>query len=170
MIKSAFICFIFVLMGMQSCKVSLSGASIPKDAKTFSVAFFPNNAPLVQPTLSQAFTEELRNFFITQTNLSLVARDGDLQFEGEITDYRVTPIAIQNQGGSFGGASSNRLTISVNVRFTNVKDPDKDFESVFSRFADFDQNQNLTAVESELIRQINQQLIQDIFNKAVINW
>jgi hypothetical protein len=65
MIKSAFLSCIFLLIGLQSCKVSLSGASIPKDAKTFSVAFFPNNAPLVQPTLSQTFTEELRNFFIT---------------------------------------------------------------------------------------------------------
>lgn len=168
--RSVYLIFCLIITVFHSCKISLSGASIPKDARTFSVAFFQNNAPLVQPTLSQAFTEELRNYFLTQTNLSLVAREGDLQFEGEITDYRVQPVAIQNQGGNLGGGSSNRLSITINVRFTNLKDTTKDFETTFTRFADFPPSQNLTAIESELITQINQQLVQDIFNKAVINW
>jgi hypothetical protein len=150
---------------ISSCKVSFTGASIPPDAKTVSVSFFQNNAPLIQPTLSQAFTEDLRDIMISQTTLSLIPNNGDLSFEGTITDYRVSPVAIQADV-----ATSNRLSITVNVIFTNQKDPTKDFDSNFTRFVDFPSSQNLTSIEAELIRQINQQLIQDIFNKAVINW
>ncbi len=149
---------------LLSCKVSLSGGNF-RESKTISVSFFPNNSSLVQPTLSQAFTEDLRSFFQTQTPLTLTQRNGDLQFEGAITDYRINPVAIDNQT-----ASSNRLTISVSVKFTNIKDPTKDFESTFSRFADFPSSENLGSIESDLIKQINQQLAQDIFNKAFINW
>ncbi len=154
----------YSLSVLLSCKVSLSGGNFG-ESKTISVAFFPNNSSLVQPTLSQAFTEDLRSFFQTQTPLSLTQRNGDLQFEGAITDYRINPVAIDNQT-----ASSNRLTISVSVKFTNIKDPTKDFESTFSRFADFPSSENLGSIESDLIKQINQQLAQDIFNKAFINW
>ncbi len=154
----------FSLSVLLSCKVSLSGGNFG-ESKTISVAFFPNNSSLVQPSLSQAFTEDLRSFFQTQTPLSLTQRNGDLQFEGAITDYRINPVAIDNQT-----ASSNRLTISVSVKFTNIKDPTKDFESTFSRFADFPSSENLGSIESDLIKQINQQLAQDIFNKAFINW
>ena len=135
------------------------------DAKTISIAFFPNNAALVQPTLSQSFTEDLRNFFQTQSPLSLISKGGDLQMEGAITDYRVGPVGVSNQA-----ASSNRLTITVSVKFSNSKDPSKDFESSFSRFVDFPSSQNLSSIEQELVSQVNQQLIQDIFNKALINW
>lgn len=157
------IVLIFALI--TSCKVSFTGASIPPDAKTVSVSFFQNNAPIIQPTLSQSFTEDLRDIMISQTTLSLIPNNGDLSFEGTITDYRVSPVAIQADV-----ASSNRLSITVNVIFTNQKDPTKDFDSNFTRFVDFPSSQNLTSIEAELIRQINQQLIQDIFNKAVINW
>jgi hypothetical protein len=152
------------LMVFCACKVSLSGAQVG-DAKTLSVAMFVNNAALVQPTLSQALTEDIRDFFQTQSPLVIVSSNGDMQIEGSIRDYRVTPVAVSNNG-----ASENRLTIVVSVRFTNTKDPSKDFETEFSRFADFSATQNLVTVEQELIKQINQQLAQDIFNKAVINW
>ena len=130
----------YSLSVLLSCKVSLSGGNFG-ESKTISVAFFPNNSSLVQPTLSQAFTEDLRSFFQTQTPLSLTQRNGDLQFEGAITDYRINPVAIDNQT-----ASSNRLTISVSVKFTNIKDPTKDFESTFSRFADFPSSENLGSI------------------------
>lgn len=153
-----------IAIGLGSCKVSLSGGNYG-DAKSISINFFPNQAALVQPTLSQSFTEDLRNFFQTQSPLSVVPRNGDLHLEGAITDYRVAPVGIGNQT-----ASSNRLTITVRVNFTNTLDATKDFETSFSRFADFPASQNLVSVEGELITQINQQLIQDIFNKALINW
>lgn len=155
--------FISVL-ALQSCKLSLSGGNYG-EAKTISIAFFPNNAALVQPSLSQAFTEDMRNFFQTQSPLSLVQKGGDLHLEGAITDYRVGPVGVSSQT-----ASTNRLTITVNVKFTNRLDSTKDFDSSFSRFVDFPSSQNLVSVETELIRQINQQLIQDVFNKALINW
>ncbi len=147
-----------------SCRISLN-AGDAGNAKTISVAFFNNNASLVQPTLSQSFTEDLRNFFQTQSRLSLVPKSGDLQIQGSITDYRVSPVGISNNA-----AASNRLTIVVKVSFSNKMDPEKDFEQSFSRFADFPASQNLSTVEQDLIKDINQQLAQDIFNKALINW
>jgi hypothetical protein len=157
----AFLLFCLVL---GSCKLSLSGGNYG-EAKTISIAFFPNNAALVQPTLSQSFTEDLRNFFQTQSPLSLISKGGDLQIEGAITDYRVGPVGVSNQA-----ASSNRLTITVNVKFSNSKDSTKDFDTSFSRFVDFSSTQNISSIEQELVSQVNQQLIQDIFNKALINW
>lgn len=159
---------VLVILGVgilsSSCRISLN-AGDAGNAKTISIAFFPNNASLVQPTLSQSFTEDLRNFFQTQSRLTLVPTAGDLRIEGSISDYRVNPVGV-----STGGAQSNRLTITVMVQFTNTLDADKDFETSFSRFADFPSSSNLTSVETELIREINQQLSQDIFNKALINW
>jgi hypothetical protein len=155
---------IVLLFTYVSCRISLN-AGDAGNAKTISVAFFNNNASLVQPTLSQSFTEDLRNFFQTQSRLSLVPKSGDLQIQGSITDYRVSPVGISNNA-----AASNRLTIVVKVSFSNKLDPEKDFEQSFSRFADFPASQNLSSVEQDLIKEINQQLAQDIFNKALINW
>ena len=156
--------FLLLCLILGSCKLSLSGGNYG-EAKTISIAFFPNNAALVQPTLSQSFTEDLRNFFQTQSPLSIISKGGDLQIEGAITDYRVGPVGVSNQA-----ASSNRLTITVNVKFSNSKDSTKDFDSSFSRFVDFPSSQNISSIEQELVSQVNQQLIQDIFNKALINW
>ena len=156
--------FLLLCLILGSCKLSLSGGNYG-EAKTISIAFFPNNAALVQPTLSQSFTEDLRNFFQTQSPLALISKGGDLYIEGAITDYRVSPVGVSNQA-----ASSNRLTITVNVKFTNSKDSTKDFDTSFSRFVDFPSTQNISSIEQELVSQVNQQLIQDIFNKALINW
>jgi hypothetical protein len=162
--RKAGILFFLLVISLSGCKLSLSGGNYG-EAKTISISFFPNNAALVQPTLSQSFTEDLRNFFQSQSPLSLVQKGGDLHIEGAITDYRVGPVGVSNQT-----ASTNRLTITVNVKFTNTLEPTKDFDSSFSRFVDYPSTQNLISVETELIRQVNQQLIQDIFNKALINW
>lgn len=153
---------------MNSCKVnySFTGASISPDIKTVSVAYFPNNAPLAQPTLSQVFTESLKDYFLSQTNLSLVDRFGDIQFEGEIIDYKTEPLAIQQNET----AALNRLTISIRVRYTNNKEDNVDFERTFTRFEDYESSRNLADVEAELIPQINDQIIQDIFNASIGNW
>jgi hypothetical protein len=145
---------------------SFTGASISPDVKTFSVQYFPNRAQLVQPLLSQAFTEKLKERFISLANLRLTDRDGDLQFEGYISDYRTAPVAIQVTET----AALNRLTISVNVKFTNTKDAKQNFETTFTRYADYDSKKNLQDVEISLIDDINRQLIDDIFNKSVSNW
>lgn len=150
-----------------SCGVySFTGASISPDVKTVSVAFFENVAPLINPNLSQVFTEKLKDIFIVQTNLTLTQKNGDLHFEGSITDYNIRPMNVQagNQ------VAQNRLTISVRVAFTNRIEPKNDFEKTFTRFADFDANQTLSAVEADLVEQITEELTQDVFNESVVNW
>ena len=160
--------FIFCCLLFTSCKInySFTGASISPDVKTVSVQYFPNNASLVQPILSQTFTEKLKNKFVSQTNLSVIKKDADLNFEGSITDYRTQPIAIQGNET----AALNRLTISISVKFNNKNNEKQNFESSFSRYADYPSSKNLSEVESSLIDQITLQLVDDIFNKAVVNW
>jgi len=158
---------LIITLATAGCGVySFSGASISPEVKTFSVLFFPNRAQLVQPLLSQAFTEKLKEKFISQTNLRQLDRNGDLQFEGYITDYKATPVAIQGTQT----AALNRLTISVFVKFTNKVDPKQDFETNFSRYADYDSRKSLQEVEVGLIEEINRQLVDDIFNSSVSNW
>lgn len=159
----AIICALF----LSSCGIySFTGASISPDVKTFSVAYFENNAPLVNPNLSQAFTEALKERVLTQSNLNLIRDNADVEFEGQIVDYRTMPISITGNEV----ASQNRLTISVKVKFNNNKDSEKNFESTFIRYADYASTQNLAEVESNLVKQINAELVDDIFNKAFVNW
>lgn len=164
-----YILILFVsILAVESCKVNYSttGASIPVEAKTVSVAYFQNNASLAPPTLSAAVTEALKDFIIQRSRLGLVNQGADLTFEGTITNYSVQPIAIQ----STDQASMNRLTITVSVKYENKFEEKKNFESSFSRFADFSSSQSLSSVETQLITEINNQLTQDIFNKAFNNW
>jgi len=164
----SFFTILCVLLALSSCKIkySFTGASISPDTKTVSVQFFKNNAQLVQPTLSQSLTEALKDRFVSETNLTLVENLGDLDFEGEITNYVVTPVAIQGNET----AALNRLTVSIRVKFVNFKDEKQNFESNFSRYEDFESSQNLSSVEEELINTINAQLVEDVFNKALANW
>jgi hypothetical protein len=158
---------------LASCKVnySFTGASIAPDVKTVSIQYFSSYAPLAKPTYSQSFTEALRDIFVSQTNLSFVPKGGDLQFEGAITSYSAAPIAIQGTGANgLNQAAQNRLSITVKVKFVNNKDDKQSFETTFTRFADFPTTSALAAEEDRLIKEINTQLVQDIFNKAVINW
>jgi Lipopolysaccharide-assembly len=151
-----------------SCRVnySFNPPTTMVDVKTVSIQYFQNNSSLAPPTMSQSFTEALKDIFTSQTSLGIVSRDGDLNFEGEITNFMTTPVALQSNDQS----ALNRLTITVNVRFTNVKDEKQKFEVSFSRFADYSSSQSLNAVQTQLIDDINQQLVQDIFNRAMINW
>ena len=159
---------VFILFSAPACKIkySLSGASIPTEAQTISVAFFTNNTTLGAPSLSQRFTEKLRDVVSSQTRLGLVSKNGDLQFEGYIADYNVAPVAIQ----STDLAGLNRLTITVNVKYSNKFDAGKNFEQNFTRFADYKSTENITDKEPELVLEIYRQLTEDIFNKAFNNW
>ena len=145
---------------------SFSGASIPEAAKTFSVAYFPNNAPMVSPTLSTMLTESLKDKFSRQTKLQLVEEGGDFAFEGEITGYSSTTASVSSDNY----AQLNRLTITVHVEFTNVVEPQNSFTQSFSQFADYDSQQLLTDIQSELDQQIVDQLVTDIFMAAAANW
>lgn len=159
--------FFFLAIALSSCKtkVSLSGATIPPEAKTISVGFFTNNTSLGAPSLSQRFTEKLRDVVSQQTNLTLIKQSGDLQFEGYISDYNVSPIAI-----SADQASQNRMTISVSVKYINKFEESKNFEQTFTRFVDVASDKNISSVEPELVTEIYRQLTEDIFNKAFNNW
>ena len=144
---------------------SFSGASIPEAAKTFSVAYFPNNAPMVSPTLSTMLTESLKDKFSRQTKLQLVEEGGDFAFEGEITGYSSTTASVSSDNY----AQLNRLTITVRVEFTNVVEPQNSFVQSFSQFADYDSQQLLTDIQSELDQQIGDQIVTDIFMAAAAN-
>lgn len=153
---------------MISCKmsISLTGGTIDARAKTVAITNFPNNASLVNPTLSQSFTTALKDKIQGQTPLTIVSRNGDYSIEGEITGYTVSPVAIQGNDA----AAMNRLTITVRVRFVNSFDETQNFDQSFSRYADYSSTQNLSSVEAGLISSINDALTDDIFNKAFVNW
>ena len=151
---------------LNSCKYSFTGASISPEVKTISVDFFKAYAQLAPPVLEQTFTEALKEIFVSQTNLRLVENGGDLQFEGRIVGYQSGPISV----GVDQKANQERLTITVQVKFTNVTDSKNDFDRAFTRFKDYDATQNISTIETELIRDINEQLVQTIFDASVSNW
>jgi len=162
-----FLAGVFILFAV-SCKMnySFTGASIPPEVKTIRIDNFPNNALLVNPTLSQEFTDALRNKFQAQTSLILVNNGGDMIIEGEITDYQTRPTAIQSDDV----AALNRLTISIKVKFTNTFDDSQSFNQTFTRYEDYPSTEDLTSVADNLVQQINEYLVEDVFNKAVVNW
>jgi hypothetical protein len=160
--------FLFLLF-QTSCRVSYSftGASISPNVKTLTIRYFPNNASNVVPTLSTTFTNALKDYFTSQSNLNLVDHGGDLTVEGSITGYDpALPVAIQGNET----AAMNRMTITVNVKFTNRTNEKQNFESSFSRYKDYPSTQPLPSIQDQIIKEINDQLVQDIFNKAVVNW
>jgi hypothetical protein len=146
---------------------SFTGASISPDVKTVAVQYFNNNASFVVPTLSRTFTDALRDYFTSQTKLILVDRSGDLNVEGAITTYTIQPIAIQGNET----AAMNRLTVGVTVKFTNKKNEKQNFENkTFSAHQDYSSTQNISTVQDALLKLIDDELIQDIFNSTVVNW
>ncbi|PID69744.1 MAG: hypothetical protein CSA39_00945 [Flavobacteriales bacterium] len=151
----------------QSCGVYSFTGGDTGDAKTVQIDFFPNDAQLVEPSVSQKFTTALQDLFVRQTNLNLTRTGGDLHFEGEITDYKILPItATADQR-----AAQNRLTIAVRVRYYNNLDEEKNFEKTFSFYSDFGANQQLTGgVLDAALEEIFERITQDIFNASVANW
>jgi len=155
------------LVVFSSCGFySYTGASIPADAKTVSVAYISNFATIVAPSLSQTLTEKLKTKIINESQLKLASTGGDLHFSGRITDYKTAPVAVQgNQQNAI-----NRLTVVVEISFVNEKDKTKNFTQAFSTFVDFGAGENFSSIETSLIEKATDGLIQDIFNRAFINW
>jgi hypothetical protein len=147
-------------------KYSLTGASISPDVKTFSVDYFPNKAPLVVPYLSSLFTDKLTDYMRTKTGLSqMTDNNGDIRFEGQIVGYEQRPIDIQKDEI----AASNRLTIRIRVKYTNVID-DEEFTQEFSHYADYSTEVDFNSVEESLITEIIEKIIEAIYTKALVNW
>ncbi|CAM1351953.1 LptE family protein [Tenacibaculum insulae] len=137
------------------------------DSKTIQVDFFPNQAPLIEPTLSQRFTQDLQDLFTRQTNLTLVKSNGDLHFSGEITDYRITPMSATADQT----AAQNRLTITVNVVFENKLEEKDNFEKSFSFYHDYGATEQLSSgILDAALNEILERITQDIFNASVAKW
>lgn len=168
MVRNRIIVLLVSIIALTGCTMSYSftGASIPADAKTVFVADFRNVAPLVNPSLSNELTEALKDKFLRQTSLKLGDENADLYFEGSITSYGTQPVAIK----SGDVAAQNRLTIGIKVKFVNKKDKTANFDTSFSRYEDYDSQNSLVEVESELVKAIIESLVDDIFTKAVVNW
>jgi hypothetical protein len=165
------IIILFLIAGitmLSGCKVSYSatGASISPAVKTVSIQYFQNRASLVQPGLSQGITNALIDKCKAQTNLKYIYGIGDVNFEGEITDYNTRPLTV----AADAQAATNRFTITVKVKFTNAVDPDLNFEQTFSRYEDYNSNLDLSQVEKELAEKIVEMIVEDIFNQAFVNW
>jgi hypothetical protein len=137
------------------------------DAKTFQVNFFHNNAELVEPGIDRQFTLRLQDLIQNQTNLNLVNTGGDLVYDGEITGYNISPMtATADQR-----AAQNRLTIRVNVRFTNKKKEADDFEKQFSFYYDYPGGQQpVGQTLATALDVIFERITQDIFNESLAKW
>jgi hypothetical protein len=161
------IMLVAITVSIYGCKVSYSftGAST-SGLKTFSVVYFQNRAPLVQPGLSQILTDALIDKCKEQTSLKYTTTTGDAEFVGEISDYSTRPLTV----AADAQAATNRFTISVKVKYTNAINPDNSFDQTFSRYKDYSSNLDLSAVEKELSDDIVEMLVEDIFNQAFVNW
>ncbi|WP_113654526.1 LptE family protein [Pedobacter namyangjuensis] len=157
---------------LLGCGYKFNGASIPPQMKTVNVEYFENNAPLVVPTLSQQLTEDLKERIRNQSKLSITPNNPDGVFTGKITGYEIKPIAIQDNQNPIAGA--NRLTITVMVKYANNVDTagsKANFEESFSAFVDFSlAGQTLQSQEQSLIKRVNTQLTENIFNRAFAQW
>lgn len=159
--------FLIILSTLIGCGVySFTGGDTGK-AKTLQIDYFRNNASLVEPKLSQKFTEGLRELFTRQTNLTLNPNGGDLRFEGEITGYRIAPMSATAQQT----AAQNRLTITINVRYFNKFIEKDNFEKSFSFYYDYPANTQLIGSPLEAaFNEIIERITQDIFNASVAKW
>lgn len=161
--------FALSLIILASCTISykFNGAAIDYNTtKSISVAEFPIRAALVYPPLGPAFNEALKDIYTRQTRLNMVKTGGDLQVEGEITGYDLSPQAVTEDAY----ASQTRLTISVKVRYTNTKNPSLNIDQTFRAYRDFSSNQMLTQVQDQLITEIVAELAELIFNATVGSW
>ena len=165
--KKIFPLLIIILFVTNSCSVYNFTGTGKIDAKTYQVNFFQNNAALIEPGIDRTFTLKLQDLIQNQTNLNLVKNSGDLTYEGEITDYRISPMtATANQQ-----ASQNRLKIRVNVRFTNKRKEADNFEKTFEFYYDYPADRQLIgATKDTAVNDIFERITQDIFNDSLAKW
>lgn len=164
--------YLLVFASLSQCGIySFTGASIPAGTETFQVNYFINEAgnrpgSTIEPGLDQEFTIALQDLLMNQTNLTLVTSNADLIYEGEITQYSITPTTSTANNT----AAQNRLTMVVNVRYINNKNEDDSFEQRFSFFYDFDANLQLFDVKSTANKEIFERITQEIFNASLAKW
>ncbi len=164
-----FIIISVFIMTLQSCSVkySLTGASISPETTSFQVNYFQNNAPLIEPGIERDFTNKLTDLLINQTSLELVKSNGNLVYEGEIIEYRISPTTATADNR----AAQNRLTVAINVRFYDVNDPDSDFEKRFSFYYDYPASVQLIGSQKDTaLEEIFDRITQDVFNDSLAKW
>ena len=150
---------------------NFTGGTLSPDIKTISIQQFYNNAALGPSNMSAVFTETIKDYFQQNTSLELVDNNGDLQLDGFITNYTITPVAATAGGqGQADFSALSRITITVSATYTNVNDPTFDFDRSFSFFKDFDNSTNLASNEEAFVEEIFDQIVLDIFNASVANW
>lgn len=154
------------LSGCKSCKYSLSGINIPADVKNISVKYFENKAQMVNPSLSQKFTEQLKDKFLRQTSLAIVQSDGDYRLSGYITEYKTEPVATSSSSGSL----KNRFTMSVSVVFECPTHKEMNFTDNITKFLEFPATQTFQSLETSLSEDVSTQIVQEIFNKVALKW
>lgn len=158
-----------VAMVLNACSISykFNGASIDySKTKSISVADFPNNAALVYAPLSNDLSEAIRDLYQRQTRLEIVRRGGNLELEGEITGYTLTPMAVSSDSY----ASETKLTLTVRVRFTNNVAPEESFEKTYTAYDTFDSSNMLEDVQDELCSKMITQIAENIYNDTVAKW
>ena len=156
-----------VVLWSCSVKYSLTGASISPETKTFQVNYFQNNSTLIEPGIDRDFTNKLIDLLINQTSLDLVKSNGDLLYEGEIVEYRISPTTATANNT----AAQNRLTIGVNVRFIDKSDSEAEFEKRFSFYYDYPGSSQLIGSQKDTaIDEIFERITQDVFNASLAKW
>ena len=160
---------IIIALGTQACSISykFNGAALDYTVyKTVQVSNFPIRAALVYPPLQQTFETELADYITRNTRLKTVDSSGDIQLEGEITGYALSPQAVTEDAY----ASKTRLTVTVRVKYTDNKNDKNNIDQSFSSYRDFDSSEMLTDVQDELCQQIAKELVDLIFNATLGNW
>lgn len=165
--SSLFVLFTGICFLLNSCGAYNFTGTGSIDAQSFQVNYFLNNAELVEPGIERTFTIKLQDLIQNQTSLNLTNSNADLLYEGEITDYRISPMTATAEQT----AAQNRLYIAVRVRFTNKKKPEDDFEKTFSHFYDFPANDQLVGGKlSAALDEIYDRITQDVFNASLAKW
>jgi hypothetical protein len=163
-----FVILLWILSSFTACKInySFSGVNISKDVKTYQVDFFPNNADLIVPGLNDDFRNMLIDEIDQKTNLELVKNNGDLVFQGEITDYFIEPVALTADQT----AAQNRLTISIKIDYTNTKNEADDISKTYSWYYDYDASQTRFDVEADAHKEILEHIIEYLFKDTITKW
>lgn len=155
-----------LVSGCSICGYDFNGSNIPPDIKSISVAFFNNEAEIVNPQLSLQFTEKLKTKFQSESKLKLVTENGDYRLSGAIRDYRWSPATLNGPGGT----GQNQFSITVRVNFESEKYPDKNFNKDFSQNAVFDASKNFSDVEQQFSSEISDKIVQQIFAEIALDW
>ena len=167
--KIKILTIVFAVMLFSGCTISykFNGAYIDyTKTKTISISEFTNTAELIYAPLTQQFSERLRDLYTRNTRLQVLKKAGDMHIEGEVTEYYLTPMAISADTY----ASQTKLTITINVRFTNNKNPEDDFEKKYSAYQTFDSSKLLNDVQDELLKTIIEEIADNIYNDTVAKW